>query len=261
MKLGKILIGLVVAVVAVLVLVVVIGLQNINELVKAAIESVGSDVTRTAVTLERADIQLTEGRGALHELVVANPAGYGSDYAVRLGEVVLQVEPTSVTGPVVVINEVRIAGAQLIAEQRELTRTNLTDLLDNMKPASTAGAGGEPAADSGGAAAAEVRLAVEKISFADNSLRLISEKWGERTLDMPAIELTDIGDPQTGLSPEELTQALLTPLMERAKQAATSAIREQLKDEAEDKLKQQLEEKLDDKQKEKLDKLKGLLGR
>ena len=260
MKLGKILIGLVLAIVAVVAVVIVIGLQNINQLVKLAVESAGTEVTRTGVGLQRVDIQLSEGRGELYDLVVANPEGYNSDYALKLGEVALQVEPQSLTGGVIVINEVRIAGAQLIAEQRDLTRSNLTDLLNNMK--SPAGGSDQPApAAQQSDSAEEVRLAVEKISFADNSVRLISEQWGERTLQIPTVELSNIGDRETGLTPPQLAQAVLAPLLERARKAVSSELREQAKDAAEEKLKEKLGEQLDDKQKENLDKLKNLLGR
>ena len=44
----------------------------------------------------------------------------------------VQVDPRSLTGPVIVINEVLVDGAQLTAEQKG-TGTNLKQLMDGMK--------------------------------------------------------------------------------------------------------------------------------
>ena len=59
----KILIGLVVLVVIVAAGVFVF-LGNLNDIVRAAVEKVGSDMTQTNVTLNEVDIEITSGKGA-----------------------------------------------------------------------------------------------------------------------------------------------------------------------------------------------------
>jgi uncharacterized protein YxeA len=76
----KILIGL-----GVLVILVGVGvfvfLGQLNDIVRAAIEKVGSDMTQTNVELNEVDIELTSGKGALRGFRVTNPNGFSKDDA------------------------------------------------------------------------------------------------------------------------------------------------------------------------------------
>ena len=60
---------------------------------------------------------------------------YGLFARLEMDKVAVQVEPGSLTGPVIVINEVTVDGARLTAEQKG-TSTNLTQISNGMKPAS-----------------------------------------------------------------------------------------------------------------------------
>jgi hypothetical protein len=260
MKLGKILLGLFVAVIAVVAVVVFLGLQNINQIVKIAVETEGPKVTGTAVQLERVDLSLMEGRGELYGLQIDNPKGYQSEYAFSMGQVALQVEPKSLTGKVIVINEILIDGAKLIAEQKDLTRTNLQDLLDNVKGKSGSKASQQTASPASDSPSADVRLMVEKFSFVNGGVRLITTEWGERTLKLPGINITDVGDRDVGLTPEQLTQALLDPILAQAKAAVTNNLEDLAKEKAQQKLQEKIDEKLSDEQKGQLQQLKGLFG-
>ena len=253
MKVGKIIGGLVLVLVAVVALVVFVGLGNINSIIKNAVETVGPDVTKTSVTLNRADVQIASGRGELHGLVVGNPAGFNSPHAISIGEVALQIDPASLTGPVYVIKEVLVDGASLIAEQKDLTNSNLQTLLKNVQQGAAKSTQAEETT-----ATSDVRLMVEKFSFINGTAQVITEQWGEKTLKLPNINLANIGDKTTGLTPDQLAQAMLKPVVDQAKRAATEHLQDRLEDEAKDKLKEKLSEKLSEGDREKLDKLKSL---
>jgi len=64
----KVLIGL-----GVLVVIIAVGvyvfLGSLNDIVRAAVEKVGSDMTQTNVSLNEVDIELTSGKGACADLV------------------------------------------------------------------------------------------------------------------------------------------------------------------------------------------------
>ncbi len=82
----KILIGL-----GVLVVIVAVGvfvfLGNLNDIVRAAVEKVGSDMTQTNVVLNEVDIELTSGKGALRGFRFTNPSGFSDDDAFKFDEV------------------------------------------------------------------------------------------------------------------------------------------------------------------------------
>ncbi len=260
MKAVKIILGLVIAAALVVGIVVFLGLKNINAIVKGTVESVGPQVTQTNVTLEKVDIDITRGRGELNNLMIANPAGFNSGYAVRLGQIVLEIEPQTLLNPVIVIKEMRVGGVKLIAEQKDMVNSNLQQLLKSVQSKT----GGGSTGDSAGSAAApdsgsEIRMMVEKLVFAGSSVQVITEQWGEHTVDLPDIEVDGIGDRETGLTPNQLGQAILKPVLEQAKAKVKRDLKQRVGKKAEAKLKQKLEDKLDDKQKEKLDALKQLL--
>lgn len=258
MKAGKI-IGIALAIIiAVVVGIIVVGIGNINAIIKQAVETVGTEVVQTPVTLNSADFTIMEGRGELLGLKVGNPKGFTTDHAVALEKIALEVDPASLTGEVIIIREVLIDGISLIAEQKGLTQNNLQSLLNNIKQqGSQKEQTQSPDSDPSNSGGEEVRLMVENFKFTNSTVTVVTEKWGEKKASLPAIELSDLGDKQTGLTPSQLAQAVISPLLEQAKKAASNV----LEDKAKDKLKEKLSEKLSDEQKEKLDELKSFFKR
>jgi len=106
-----------------------------------------------------------------------------------------------------------------------------------------------------------LRLMVERFSFVNSSAQVLSEQWGERTLTLPAVNLKNIGDKTTGVSPEQLAQVMLQSVIEQTKTQVGRDLEKRAKAEAEAKLKEKLDEKLSDEDKEKLDKLKSLFAK
>lgn len=252
MKALKFILGLLVVVIIAVVVVSSLFLNNINQITVDAVQKQGSQLLKTDVKLAAANIELTKGKGNLQNLTIANPPGFSAANALEMGSVTLQLDPESLLKDVKVIKEISVDGAKLLAEQKNLKDTNLQALLDNIN-AQASGAKEEPAA--GGK---EVRLMVEKFRFSNGSLQLKSAQFGERQLSLPTIALDNIGDKTTGLTPEELGQAVIAPLLQQVKAAVSKELTEIAKDKAEEELKKKLKEKIGA---ETVDKLKGLFGR
>jgi len=253
MSTGKIVGGIILGLVVIVGGVLFVGLSNLNALIKTNIETVGSELTGTTVTLAEVDVVITEGHGALHRLVVANPAGYNSPYAFSMNSISLDIDPRSITEPVIVIKNITIDGASIIAEQKSLSENNLQTILDQLK----SNGGSNSASPEEGEGNPDVRFMVEQFNFTNAKAQIISPQYGEKELSMPAIKLRDIGDKAAGLTSEQLTQALIKPIIASAK-AQVSGI---IKAKAQAKLTEKLNEKLSDKDKAKIDKLKSLFNR
>ena len=177
----------------------------------------GTEVTGTRVTLDAVHLDLTSGRGTLHGLVVANPPGFSGDYAFSLGKVVVGVKPASLAEPVIVITEVSIEGARLIAEQKGAS-TNLDQILKNVERATSDSREQKPGEkpDSG---AADVRLTMQAFAFVDTEATVISELKGEGSLKVPDVRRSDIGDPASGLTPAQMANRLLQAVIEEVNEA------------------------------------------
>lgn len=258
MKAGKIFGGLLVAVIAVVAVVVFLGLQNLDQIIKVAIETVGPRVTGTAVTLDAVKLDLSEGRGELHGLQIDNPKGYKSDYAFYLDEVALQVDPKTLTGEVIVIKEVLVDGASLIAEEKNLKQVNLKELLENMDQGASSAESSET--EVSGDTGASVRLIIEKFSFINNDARLITSQWGDKQLKMPDIKLKDIGKKENGLTPEQLGPAIMEPVLKQAERAVKKELEKLAKAAAEKELEKRMDDQLNDKQKEQVKDLKKMFN-
>ena len=253
MKVIKIIIGIVIALDAVLAIAIFIGLKNLDSLVEMAIESVGTDVTKTPVTVDGVTIELTDGRGEIQGISVKNPAGYTTENAIHLGQILLEIEPASIADDVIVIKQLTVNGAALTAEHKGLADINLQQIYDNI----TADSGKTPKDPAPTTARPDVRFMLEKVSFTNMSLDLLSTEFGERQLSMDDIQLSNLGDRQTGLTAEELANVLLTPVVD----AARKKVNNELRNEAKEKLQENLEENLSDDDKQTLDKLKSWLDK
>lgn len=257
MKFVKVFGGIVLLVVALLAVLFIYVLTNLGSIVRDMVEQVGPQITQTPVHLGNVDINVREGRGQLSDFAVENPAGYSSENLFTFDNVILQIEPGSVTQPVKVLNEVTIEGVQITAEQKGMT-TNLQEVLKNIQ--SSGGPADEPPAEQ-----TDVRLMLEQLNFTEGTIKLITEKHGEYDVTLPRVELKNLGDRTTGLTPEELGKAILEPLVKQAQRAVQTrletAAREKAEEEVKGRLEEKLKEELGDDADKKVEGLKNLLGK
>ncbi|MEW6992795.1 hypothetical protein AADZ84_00785 [Colwelliaceae bacterium MEBiC 14330] len=237
-------------------------LTNLDAIVKNVIEKVGTKVTGTNVTVGSVSIALKEGRGEISGLHLPNPQGFSSDHLFHLSQVALDIKPSSILGDVIVIDEVLIDGADIIAEQKG-QQTNLQALLDNIKnntASSSSSTEKETEQTSTDSPSEPVRLMIKKFSFINNKASLETEQWDPQVLEVPNIVMNNLGDENTGLTPEELSTEVVNRLTKAVEKAAKDALKERLEKEAKDALNKQLNDKLSDKDKKKLDSLKNVFG-
>ncbi|TCI03733.1 AsmA family protein [Corallincola luteus] len=240
MKVGKWLLGIVGVVVIVAGVLIYGVLSNLDSIVKTLVEKVGSDVTKVEVTLDSVNIKLTDGRGELQGLTLGNPTGFGSDYLFDLNDIVLDIDPASLTKDVYVINEIKVDGAKLIAEQKGGS-TNLQALLKGMQSGAQKPAEQQPKESQPAEAGADVKLAVEKFTLSNNAVTLMTEQFGEHKITMPTIALTNLGSASKGLTPEQLTSEIVSQITKQVEKRVT----EELKKLAEEKVKEKAKDKLE----------------
>lgn len=261
MKALKIVLGLVVALIAVALVVVIL---KFDDIIKTVVETVGSDVTQVAVTLNKVDSDLSSGRIELHKLSIANPKGFDGAYLFDMEQIALQVDPASIaSGNTIVVNEVLIDGAKIAAELKGQT-TNLQALQKNIE-ASTKSASkpsSSQTAESESRSASETRLlAVEKFSFINSNLHLSSDQWGDRDVTMPNIVMENLGSAKAGLTPEQLSQEVISRLTKAVQKAVEKELKGAAEEAAKERLNKEMDERLSDKDKETVNQLKGLFGK
>lgn len=269
----KVILGFVLVIVFTIVGGVYYVLNNLDDLVKAAIEKHGSEATQTAVRVDRVKINLTDGVGTISGLTIANPKGFVMSNAFSLGEVRIGIDLQSLQEEPYIIDEITVLAPQVFVEINEDNKTNLNELKNNLMggmPANSKANTEAPPVESG---SEEPRLIIRRITFADGNIlaRMAVLNNKEYQLKLPSINMTNLGG-NKGATPSELASEILSRLTDRAsnevKKKVIDVELDKLKAKARAKIdaeKARFEKKLDAKLTEQKNKakhkLKGLFGR
>lgn len=185
-----------VAVVAIAVLLV----SNLDSLVADAIESYGSRAAGTAVSVDSVSIDLRAGRGTIRGLTVANPEGFDEPYALRWGEVTVEIDPASLSSSPWVIDEVRIDAPKVTLAVDDRGRVNLRELEKGLKRGK--GKASEPESSSAGEAP---RLEIRSFDFERGQVEVHAAEAGGRnaSAELPPLHLKDLGG-ASGATPADI---------------------------------------------------------
>jgi len=209
--------------------------SNLDAIVKAAIEQYGSQTTKTAVRVEKVQIKLTEGDGAIHGLTVANPDDFSQKQAFSLGEIGLGIDLQSLKEEPFIINHITVRAPQVFVEINKDKKTNLNELMKNLETGKSAKPG------SGQSAAREPRLIIKRLTFEQGRIAAkVTPLSKDYDLKLPSINMANLGGSQ-GTTPTELTREILKRLTD----AALAEIKKKGIDDELDKLKARAQEKID----------------
>jgi len=230
MKWGFFMKKVVFGIVAVLVLAVGGGLfyflSNLNSIIARIIEDEGSQVVATDVAVSGVDISLREGRSTIAGLSVASPDGFDTSHAFTLGEITVDLDLDSVRNDPIVIEEIRVREPVVNAEFLQNGASNIGELQKNIQQfAASLGGGGQKSGD-------VKRIRIKRFAFEKGRIEVNASALGleERSLDLPAIQLDDIGGPE-GALPDEIALAVLGALTKKAAaEIARAEIQNQVKD-------------------------------
>ncbi len=178
---------------------------GLNSAVASGIKSVGSDATQTPVDVDDVEISIFSGKGEIRGLVIKNPDAFNTGYAFELGRIAIHIDIASVRKDVIVIHEISIDGARLIAQQKlpNLRRNNLRLILNSLRDF----------ADTEEETAWPSNLVIEQLHFTNAQVTLRAPLVSEKTFDIPDVHVSDIGRASVGVSIPEAPLRILEPLI------------------------------------------------
>lgn len=194
--------------------------------IKRGVETVGPMVTKTDVKLQSASLSLLSGSGKIRGLVVGNPEGFKSPFAISVGSASLAVAPKSLFSDKVVIKSIVVEAPEITYEQ-SLKGNNLSALQANVN--ATTGGGSEAAKPKEAApqpSKPAKKLEVDEVLITGGKVHAsITELGGKSaTLPLPEIRLENLGTGPEGITPAELTSRVLQAVLDgAAKQGASAA--------------------------------------
>jgi len=247
---------------AVLVLLITIGfgvyylLSNLDSLVKSAIETYGSEATRTSVRVDNVKIVLQDGSGAIHGLTVGNPQGYGTPLAFSLGEIATQIDLKSLSEDVPVIELIAIRTPEVFFELNEKGQNNLDELKKNLQ-SGTSTSSSTSSDKSGGP---EPKLIIRKLVFSDGNIHArVVPLDKEYELKLPSIQMNELGG-KTGATPSQIASQVVKVLTDRALAEIKKQGIDQYKTQLEGEVNKRLEAEKENLGGKVEEKLKGVLG-
>lgn len=189
----------------------------LGAVVKTGVNTFGPKLTQSKVELAGANLSPLTGKGSLSGLTVGNPQGWSDGRAFYLGRISLDVEPGSVFGETVVINEIVIDAPEFNYETRILS-SNIKDLLKNIE--SYTGAGGpEPAAKDG-----KPRRFIVKKFLLTNGKATVGLGANAIAVKLPTITLTDLGTNVGGHTAGQMGGVILKEVLGQVVVATASAV-------------------------------------
>ena len=210
--------------------------NNIDSIVKNAIERSGTEITGTKVSVGSVDISLRSGRGTIRDVRVENPDGFADHDAVELDEVTLVLNIGSLKRDPIVIESIHVKAPRVNAEVDEKLATNVGIIRDHVLQYRANAP--QPAAkqDSGYEKHFVIKtLVVDEGLVKGDATR--APRGEKRDFALPPIELSDVGGSR-GARPEAIGKAISAALFARI----THEVGEEMKAAAIERVKSKVEE-------------------
>ena len=224
----KFILRLVIALVVIVIIAAVAMALSLNWVIKKGVQTVGGKVTKVDVKLNSVNLSLLSGAGEFKGLIVGNPPGFGSPWAINVGTLSLAIEPRSLLSAKIIVRSVSVQAPELTFET-DLRANNLSKLLANIQGAP----GGRQQASTQPSAAAQPqeskpakKFQVDDFLIKDAKVHVSVTAFGGRsaTVTLPEIHLQDLGKGPDGITAAELTQRILEIIEKDAAQASSGTI-------------------------------------
>lgn len=192
--------------------------MSVDSIVKTGIESVGSEMTGTAVTVERVSISPFSGSGTISGFRVENPEGFEKEYALEVDDFSIELSIRSLFTDEMVVHNIEVVSPSIYVEQK-MPENNLRTIMNNIESLSS----GETS---------EKALVIEHFIMTEGSADLYTEIGGERSarVEIAQIELNDLGRGGAKQAVEDVIQEIAENVVDQSLRAAAESGSEQIQD-------------------------------
>jgi hypothetical protein len=194
--------------------------HNLDALVVNGVNTYGPKLTQTKVELASARLSPLSGSGTLSGLSVGNPAGWSDGRAFYLGQVHLDLEPRSLLGDPIIINEILIDQPEFNYETT-IFSSNIKDLLKNLEGFTGGGdVSQQPVAKDG----KPRKFIVKKFRFTNGKARV---ELGANVINvtLPPISLDDLGVAEGGITADQISGVLMRKVLGSVVEGTANAVK------------------------------------
>jgi uncharacterized protein involved in outer membrane biogenesis len=178
-------------------------------IVTLIIVEVGPKVTQVSIKVDSVDVSLLTGSAKVMGLVVGNPEGYSTPQAISVGNITVSMDPLSVTSQKIMVHSIHVESPEITFEGGLLNGNNLSKILNNVNSFSKNGASGT----NNTSAKPAPKIEVDDFVITGAKVHITISGVVSKDISLPDIHLTDLGKGSDGLTPAELTSAVLTAII------------------------------------------------
>lgn len=177
--------------------------DNLDEIVANGITQYGSAMTQARVGVERVEIAPSSGKGVISGVLIGNPKGFKTPYALRVEKIELEVDLATIPHDVTVIRTLVINHPDVIYE-----KSNGTTNFDAIQKNIAAYLGPQKQARG------STRLIIEELTICNANAQASADFMGGKTISIPLpdIALKNVGRARGGVTPGELGQEITNAL-------------------------------------------------
>lgn len=220
----KIILGILIVLIALFVVAIIL----IDPIAKNALEKGAPLVLGTNVSVERIHIEPFNGRVEITDLIIDNPGeAYSSEYAIKLGDIVADIDLSTVTKHKIRIEDMFLKDVDVVYET-SVINSNLQEILDNVKKLDTAEKKEkEEDKQEGDTEKEEKTLQVDRIEL-DNVGVTVQAKGVATGLPIKVTidPMTNLGTDEEGITPVALTLRILGAIVTTAIKSAGGSVGE-----------------------------------
>ena len=224
-KKSSLILKLVLGILVLLVVLVVLAIIFIDVLAKNALEKGAPMVLGTNASVERLHIEPFNGRVEITNLIIDNPSeSYSSDYAIKLGDVVADIEIGSVFGNKIHIEDLTLKDVDVVYET-SVINSNLQEILDNVKKLDSKEKEEEKEEKDEGKEKKEQTLQVDKIELENVGVTVqVKGTPAGLPIHVSIDPMGPLGDDEEGITPVGLSLRVLGAIITTAIKSAGGSV-------------------------------------
>jgi hypothetical protein len=207
-----------------IIIVIAIGF-NLGPIIKIGMEQIGPKVAQVSIKVDSVDVALLTGSATVKGLIVGNPQGYSTTQAISVGTIAVKLDPLSVTSAKIVVRSIQVQSPEITFEGG-LSSNNLTRIADNVNAVSKNSAPAPANASTQNASKPAPKIEVDDFLITGAKVHLYLTGLGNKEISLPDIHLTDLGKDSNGLTPAQLTGAVMSAISSDTVSAVTSTVTE-----------------------------------
>jgi uncharacterized protein involved in outer membrane biogenesis len=191
--------------------------HSLDAQIASAIRRYGSEMTGVPVGLSSAHVAIADGRGTLRGLIVGNPDGFKTKYALSLGEISMTLDIGSLTTDVIRIKELTLIKPEVTYEYAS-SGSNLEVLQRNIERSIA-----QQRSDAKNTQS-DKKLVIEHLYIKSGTASVSAEMLNGDVLSVPIadLHLQNIGKKSDGTTAGEAMRQIFGPLVQQVGTAVAS---------------------------------------